>query len=152
MVPVDRSIQILIEKFGSTAMSKIELQPGIVGAQADCPVKTLDSLLIIFRSTVSMNNTEYPVGIGKIGIQTKNRFTLVDGVIVFTGVPPDYSIVSIFWSFFAIAIRLPFCRSDGAGHRYRETQQCHPSPAVQQVLFQADPYSTISAFCKYDNN
>jgi hypothetical protein len=53
---------------------------------------------------------------------------------------------------FALSIMLQFCHTDGAGYRHGETQQYHPSPAVQQVLFQADPYSTICAFCKYDNN
>jgi len=46
-------------------------------------------------------------------------------------VPPVNFIVQLFWSLFAIAIRLQFCRIDGAGHQHGETPQTFPTPSVQ---------------------
>ena len=47
-------------------------------------------------------------------------------------VPPENIIVPFSCSLFVITFVLQFSRSDGAGHRLGVTQQCYPSPAIQQ--------------------
>jgi hypothetical protein len=52
---------------------------------------------------------------------------------------------AFFWFFFAIAIRLLFARSDGAGLRHGETLQYCPILAVLRLGFLADLCLTLAA-------